>query len=63
MSRRHNRIGTVRIGRVRLMAQELPKSIVVIHGVGDQKEDETARELARALGGVFNPDLKWAPPT
>jgi hypothetical protein len=40
-----------------------PGAIVVIHGVGDHKEDETARELARALGRTLDPGLHWTQPT
>jgi hypothetical protein len=40
-----------------------PGAIVVIHGVGDHKEDEAARELGRALGRTMNPGLRWTQPT
>jgi hypothetical protein len=40
-----------------------PAAIVVIHGVGDHKEDETARELGRALGRTMNLRLRWTQPT
>ncbi len=40
-----------------------PAAIVVVHGVGDHKEDEAARELGRALGRTMAPGLRWTQPT
>jgi hypothetical protein len=40
-----------------------PKSIVVIHGVGDHKEDETAKAFSRALAGARGTAARWSPPS
>src|SRR5947209_3221647 len=40
-----------------------PKSIVVIHGVGDHKEDETAKAFSRALAQARGSGAQWSPPS
>jgi hypothetical protein len=40
-----------------------PKSIVVIHGVGDHKEDETAKAFSRALARARGDGSLWSPPS
>lgn len=44
------------------MPEQPPTSIVVIHGVGNQSEGETARDLSRALARSLHPDAEWPPP-
>jgi hypothetical protein len=40
-----------------------PDSIVVIHGVGDHKEDETAKAFSRALAQARGDGTHWSPPS
>ena len=45
------------------MPAPAPRSIVVIHGVGDHKQDVTATEFSRALGRAMSPKAGWTLPT
>ena len=40
-----------------------PRSIVVIHGVGDHKEDDTAKAFSRALARARGKAVLWSPPS
>ena len=45
------------------MSTSPPMSIVVIHGVGDHKQEDTARAFSRAMAQTMSPELDWALPS
>ena len=44
------------------MSTPFQRSVVVIHGVGDQAEEDSVQDLSRALARALQPDVGWPPP-